>query len=282
MKMRVVCVVVSAAVLLSALVASAQRKDPGAEFVARMQKMCELWSTMDTSKVAPYYAGDAALAFFDIAPLKYTSWAEYQKGVSAMFADMSSLQLTLGNDARATVRGNTAWGTATGTVQTVSKDGATEKMDFRWSVVWEKRGKDWLIVHEHVSFPAPIEDMSKASLYKRLGGYDAIAAVVDDFLGRLAADAQLKRFFVGSSKDTLQRIRQLVVDQLCQAAGGPCLYTGRSMKTAHEGLNITEDDWKRAVVALTATFEKFKVGARERQEVVAAIASMKSDIVTAP
>jgi hemoglobin len=281
MKMRVVLAAVLSAVLLSALAASAQRKDPGAEFVARMQKMCELWSTMDTTKVAPYYAKDASLAFFDIAPLKYSNWAEYEKGVQGLFAGMASLKLTMGNDGHAVARGNTAWGTATGTVQTVSRDGAAEKMDFRWSLVWEKRGKDWLIVHEHVSFPAPLEDNSKASLYKRLGGYDAIAAVVDDFLGRLAADAQLKRFFAGTSKDSLARIRQLVVDQLCQAAGGPCLYTGRSMKSAHEGLNITESDWSRAVAALTATFDKFKVGPRERQEVVAAIASMKSDIVTA-
>src|SRR5262249_32852804 len=77
------------------------------------------------------------------------------------------------------------------------------------------------------------------SLYARLGGYDAIAAVADDFLGRLATDPQFQKFFVGHSQDSIRRIRQLIVDQLCQVTGGPCAYTGRDMKTAHKGLGIT-------------------------------------------
>src|SRR5262249_32400601 len=85
------------------------------------------------------------------------------------------------------------------------------------------------------------------SLYARLGGYDAIAAVVDDFIGRLATDPQLQKFFVGHSQDSVHRIRQLVVDQLCAATGGPCVYIGRDMKTAHKGLGITEADWNASV-----------------------------------
>src|SRR5437867_1963729 len=78
-------------------------------------------------------------------------------------------------------------------------------------------------------------DMPQKSLYQRLGGYDAIAAVTDDFIGRLATNKQLARFFAGHSKDSLGRIRQHVVEQICAAAGGPCLYTGRDMKTSHQG-----------------------------------------------
>src|SRR6266851_8436105 len=77
---------------------------------------------------------------------------------------------------------------------------------------------------------------AQPSLYKRLGGYDALAAVTDDFIGRLATDKQLTRFFVGHSEDSLKRIRQLVVDQLCAATGGPCYYLGRDMKTSHKGM----------------------------------------------
>jgi hypothetical protein len=82
----------------------------------------------------------------------------------------------------------------------------------------------------------------KKSLYARLGGYDAIAAVVDDFIGRLVADKKLTKFFVGHSEDSLKKIRMHVIDQLCAGAGGPCLYTGRDMKTSHHGLGITSDD----------------------------------------
>jgi hypothetical protein len=66
-----------------------------------------------------------------------------------------------------------------------------------------------------------------ASLYKRLGGYDALAAVTDDFLGRLATDPQLGRFFKGVSTDSQKKIRQHIVDFLCGATGGACVYTGR-------------------------------------------------------
>jgi len=117
------------------------------------------------------------------------------------------------------------------------------------------------------------------SLYKRLGGYDALAAVTDDFIGRLIADPQLGRFFQGVSTDSQKRIRQLVVDQLCAATGGPCLYIGRDMKTAHAGLGITERDWEASVKHLVATLDKFGVPEREKNEVLAALTQLKADIV---
>jgi hemoglobin len=127
---------------------------------------------------------------------------------------------------------------------------------------------------------APPQDAGQGqSLYKRLGGYDALAAVTDDFLGRLATDPQTKRFFVGFSTDSQKRIRNHVIDFLCNATGGPCAYTGRDMKTAHTGLHITEDDWQNSVKALTATLDKFKVPDKEKNEVLSAISSLKGDIV---
>src|SRR5947209_17200236 len=94
---------------------------------------------------------------------------------------------------------------------------------------------------------------TKKSLYDRLGGYNAIAAVTDDFVGRLVADKQLERFFVGHSTDSKKRIRQHVVDQLCAATGGPCIYTGRTMKDSHAGLGITEAEWDIAGKHLVET-----------------------------
>jgi hemoglobin len=120
---------------------------------------------------------------------------------------------------------------------------------------------------------------AQPSLYKRLGGYDALAAVTDDFVGRLATDPQVGRFFKGHSTDSLQRIRGHIIDFLCVATGGPCSYTGRDMKTAHTGLNITEDDWNVSVKHLGATLDKFKVPDKERQEVLAAVSGLKGDIV---
>ena len=126
---------------------------------------------------------------------------------------------------------------------------------------------------------APQAAAAQDSLYKRLGGYDALAAVTDDFIGRLATDPKLGRFFVGLSTDSKIRVRQHVVDFLCLATGGPCKYTGRDMETAHTGLNITEEDWTISVKALGDTLNKFKVPAREQGEVVSAIVPLKSKIV---
>ena len=117
------------------------------------------------------------------------------------------------------------------------------------------------------------------SLYKRLGGYDAIAAVTDSFIGKMVSDARLKTFFAGHSQDSLTKIRQHVVDQLCNATGGPCKYTGRDMKTSHTGLGITQADWDLAVKYLVATLDEFKVPAKEKDELLAIASSLKKDIV---
>ncbi len=120
------------------------------------------------------------------------------------------------------------------------------------------------------------------TLYQRLGGYEAIAAVTDDFIGRLLADAQLARFFTGHSTDSKGEIRQHIVDQLCAATGGPCVYHGRDMKTTHAGLGITESDWTLSVEHLTATLAKFSVPAAEQAELLGIASSLKADIVEAP
>lgn len=122
----------------------------------------------------------------------------------------------------------------------------------------------------------------KTTLYQRLGGYDALAAVSDDFLDRLGKSKQLSRFVVGLSVDSKKKLRQHLVDFLCNATGGPCLYLGRDMKTVHTGLGITESDWKEGVNALVATLDKFKVPAAEKSDVLGAVGGLKKDIVEKP
>jgi len=117
------------------------------------------------------------------------------------------------------------------------------------------------------------------SLYQRIGGYDALAAVVDDFVGRLVSDKQFERFFVGHSVDSKKRIRQHILDQFCAATGGPCIYTGRDMKTTHAGLGITEAEWDAAAKHLVASLDKFKVPEKEKGEILAFVVTLKKDIV---
>ena len=117
------------------------------------------------------------------------------------------------------------------------------------------------------------------TLYARLGGYDAIAAVSDDLLVRLRADAQLGRFWQNRAEDSVRREKQLLIDFLCASAGGPLYYVGRDMPTSHRGMGISESDWQVFIGHLEDTLENFKVPAAERADVLAFVASTKADIV---
>ena len=117
------------------------------------------------------------------------------------------------------------------------------------------------------------------TLYKRLGGYDAIAAVCDDLLPRLLGDAQRVRFWQNRAQDSIRREKQLLVDFLCSCSGGPHYYVGRDMKTSHRGMGISESDWQRFIGHLETTLDTFEVPAAERAEVLSFINSTKADIV---
>jgi hemoglobin len=117
------------------------------------------------------------------------------------------------------------------------------------------------------------------TLYARLGGYDAIAAVTEALLQRLNADPRLGRFWKNRGNDGVRREKQLLVDYLCASAGGPLYYVGRDMKLSHEGMTIDESDWKSFIGHLEATLDAFRVPAEERSQVLAFIGGTKDDIV---
>ncbi len=124
----------------------------------------------------------------------------------------------------------------------------------------------------------PLERL-QASLYDRVGGPDAIAAITDDFVAGVLRDRHLARFFTGTVDSSL---RQRVIDLLCQITGGPCVYTGRDMKTAHKGMGITESDWRIAVDLFTMSLNKRHIAPREQSEFLLIIQNMKSAIVETP
>ena len=119
------------------------------------------------------------------------------------------------------------------------------------------------------------------TLYERLGGYDAIAAVADNLLPRLENDAQLGRFWANRGDYGIAREKQLLIDYLCTSAGGPMLYTGRDMQTSHRGMGITESDWQIFIDHLKATLADFQVPQKEQDDVLAFIDSTRADIVEA-
>lgn len=126
--------------------------------------------------------------------------------------------------------------------------------------------------------PAAAQD-DAPSLYERMGGYDVIAATVDDFLARLNADARLQPLFVGVSATSGPRIRQHIVDFVCAETGGPCAYHGRSMADAHAGMPIADEHFDAAVDHMGDALESQGVGERERRELVSWLRSLRSAFV---
>ncbi|MGQ0792937.1 MAG: group I truncated hemoglobin [Deltaproteobacteria bacterium] len=125
----------------------------------------------------------------------------------------------------------------------------------------------------------PQEAPAEKSLYERLGGKDAIIAVVDDFVARVAADTRINGFFANTD---IARLKGCLVDQVCQAAGGPCQYTCRDMKSSHAGMGVSTADFNALVEDLVATLDKFKVPQREKDELLGALGPMQGDIVEKP
>jgi hemoglobin len=117
------------------------------------------------------------------------------------------------------------------------------------------------------------------SLYTRIGGYDGIAAATDELLRRLQSDPRIRDFWKGASADNRRKARQLIVDFMTEAAGGPAFYVGRDLKKSHEGMQISEADWAVFMEHSEATLDHFGVPAREKGEVLGFFTSLKGEIV---
>jgi hemoglobin len=124
---------------------------------------------------------------------------------------------------------------------------------------------------------SPGSRMADTSLYERLGGKPAITAVVEDFVGRVTADHRINGKFANAN---IPRLKAMLVDQICEASGGPCKYAGRDMKTTHAGMQISGGEFDALVENLVATLNKYRVGEREKKELLGALGPMKGDIVS--
>ena len=125
----------------------------------------------------------------------------------------------------------------------------------------------------------PAGGQAQRTLYERLGGYNAISAVVDDFEDRLFADPKVGRYFVGMGTDTRELFKQKTKNLVCNATGGPCKVISRSAKTTHAGLGITDADFDIVAGHLSDVLDKYKVPAAEHKELMAIIESLRKDIV---
>lgn len=162
-------------VLTAAMVAGAQTSKPAGRAEAEqkppaesdvrntLERLYAAWSDLDPAKAARFYDKDPSLVFFDVAPMKYAGWSEYAAGVPTAFAAYRSGKFTLKEDLRVHQHGNLAWATATWTGDLSKKDGSKEHVEGRYTAVLEKRGRDWLVLHEHMSVPMGATPQASAS-----------------------------------------------------------------------------------------------------------------------
>jgi len=141
--------------VLASVLASAQAKPGDAPSKQLMAANLAAWSTGGPEAAAPFYDKSPENVYFDIAPVQYKGWTEYQAGVKEVLAGFETFKLTLRADdePRIHTAGNWAWGTATFTADGKLKNGNAVDLTGRWTVIWQKKAGKWLIVHEHVSAP---------------------------------------------------------------------------------------------------------------------------------
>lgn len=154
----------------------------------------------------------------------------------------------------------------------------------------EGRARGWvlLVVGLTLAACATVPDRTP-TLYERLRvvdgigiprqGRDAISIIVDDFVANLVADNRINARFKALKPPDVFKLKANVADQMCEAAGGPCAYLGRDMKTAHTGMKITEVEWDATVEALVKALDKHKIPERDKKELLGLLGPMKSDIV---
>ena len=128
---------------------------------------------------------------------------------------------------------------------------------------------------------AGLQAQAQKTLYQRLGERKAIVAVVDDFVANCAKDTRINKFFAVTAKDParLAAFKNNLVDQICEASGGPCKYTGRDMKTAHAGMGISNADFDALVEDLVKTLNTFKVAAADQKTLLGVLGPMRAQIV---
>jgi ketosteroid isomerase-like protein len=147
--------VVAACALVFSTLTVAQAAPTSAPDKTLMQKIWTAWSTRNPDNAAPFYSHENTSVFYPLAPMKVVGWNAYASEVRKLMSEYSSVDVRVGDDAEVQSGLTFAYGTATLHATQVFTDGRRETRDSRWTVVWEKRGEKWLVVHEHVSAPLP-------------------------------------------------------------------------------------------------------------------------------
>jgi hemoglobin len=137
----------------------------------------------------------------------------------------------------------------------------------------------WFLPALHASHMNVDDHTRETPLYTRIGGYDVIAAIIDDMFALMRADGRFARFGAGRSLDSRRRAQQLTIDLICSVSGGPCYYIGRDMRTSHAGLQITQSEWETSIELTRRALLNHSVGLQEQSDFLALLEHYRDDVV---
>lgn len=244
------------------------------------QQLVQALLKMDVDAVMATYWKSPSLVVISADGSVQKGWDSAQNALAGFFAGIQAWEL-IDHQIEYRVTGDLLIALASATTRVLRKDGVVEEGKLTDTYIRQKIGKQWVTIYEHISFVVPEKGPEPTdSLYKRVGGYDTIATLVDDLFNRMATDSQLSPFVRGVSEAHFRKIRQLTTELLCEMFGGPCVYTGTDLDIAHAGLGIKDADWEHFTELLDDSLDQLKLPEKERNEVRAMIAGLRSVIVS--
>ncbi len=235
------------------------------------------FDTRDPAAIAAIYATDGAV----MSPNNEATTG--QAGVEDYWREVLASGIDLGVAKATDVYVHGDVGYEVGTYAVSELDGAID--EGKYVRIWRHGDGTWRLQHViwnsdlPLSAPEPATEGNQKTLYQRLGGYDVVAAIMDNTGPLVINDPELSKFFTEDDEEMGRRGRQLAVNLFCELAGGPCFYTGPDMKDIHRGLGITNEHWQSFLGYLGETLDELNIDSDEKTDVIAVFAGLKGDIV---
>ena len=224
----------------------------------------------DPAAIAAIYAEDGAV----MSPNSETVTG--QAAIEDFWREVLASGIDLGVAKTTNLYAHGDVGYEVGTYAVTDPEGAID--EGKYVRIWRHGDGKWQLQHvtwnSNLPLSAPESDSSQETLYQRLGGYDVVAAILDNWGPRVFDDPELSQFLTDINEEMGTRGRELALDLLCDLTGGPCVYTGRDVKKVHEAVGITDDHWQLVLEYMGETLDELNVGGDEKSDFIAIVAGL--------
>ena len=242
------------------------------------QRYLDAYQHLDVASMMNLYANSPDLIVVFPDGTQVRGWDDVRVGYTAFFSQYSQMRGEL-TETNYVPTPDGMLGFGKGYLYMTSRNGiAEQRLDFRYTNYRVKRGGVWSLTVDTVQAVA-YQPLPTDNLYTRLGGYDVISQVADDFVQRLLGDQQLSMYFGSISPTNQKQMRQRAIDGIASASGGPVVYVSHDEHPTPNAIPMSDPVWQHALGNLAVTCDKFRLPARERGELTQLVTGMKSQIL---